>query len=133
MSYKTGKRELIIDFLTKNRSRSYTLAQICDAVAQDGKGQSTVYRLVSDLTECGYIRRISEGNTRHCTYQYVGGADCRGHLHIKCKECGRLFHLDDCLSAELRDRVMGEVGFALDFGELLFGRCRDCVKKEAGV
>lgn len=133
MSYKTGKRELIIDFLTKNSSRSYTLGEICTAVAEDGKGRSTVYRLVSDLTDCGYLRRISEGNSRHCTYQYVGGDDCRCHLHVKCKECGRLFHLDRDLSAELRNRVMYSEGFFLDFGELLFGRCRDCAKADATV
>ena len=126
MGYKTGKKTEIIAFLTKNKSRSFTLGEICAAVTGDGSGKSTVYRLVSELTAAGVLRRLSDGHTRHCTYQYVGGASCRGHLHVKCKGCGRLFHLDAELSAELRERVLSAGGFTLDFGELLFGRCTDC-------
>ena len=125
MKYKTGKKEKILSFLTENRSRSFTLNEICDAVTEDGNGRSTVYRLVSELTACGALRRLSDGQTRHCTYQYVGGESCREHLHVRCKGCGRLFHLGAALSDELRDRVRACEGSTLDFSELLLGQCNE--------
>ena len=126
MRYKTGKKEKIVEYMKRNGERSLTLSEICSAVCEDEGGKSTVYRLVSELTESGILRRLSDGYTRHCTYQYVGEGECRGHLHLKCVGCGRLFHLDSELSGELRGRIRASEGFTLDLSELLFGRCREC-------
>ena len=125
MTYKTGKRERIIDLLRTCGGRAYTLTEICAAVAEDGHGQSTVYRLVSELVDEGVLRRLSDGRTRHCTYQYVGGEHCREHLHLRCKGCGRLFHLDEETTLDVRERIR-MAGLLLDLGELLVGRCADC-------
>lgn len=126
MTYKTGKRDAILEFLSKNSESSFTLEEICDVIASDGHGKSTVYRIVSELVENGCIRRISDGKTRHCTYQYVGDEECRCHLHLKCRDCGRLYHLDHKLSDEL-SKKLSEGGFSLDEGAMLFGTCRECM------
>ena len=126
MKYTTGKKEAIISFLRNESARSFTLAKICEAIAHDGKGQSTVYRLVSELVSDGTVRRISDGKTRHCTYQYVGGAECRSHLHLKCRECGKLIHLERSLSAKLLSDVYMAGGFTVEGGGMLFGKCKDC-------
>ena len=126
MKYATGKKEAITSFLRKGSERSFTLVEICEAIARDGKGQSTVYRLVSELVKEGTVRRISDGKTRHCTYQYVGGAECKSHLHLKCRECGRLIHLEKALSSRLLAEVFEAGGFTVEGGGMLFGKCRDC-------
>ena len=125
MTYKTGKRDSILGFLSDNSEKSFTLEQICGVITSDGHGKSTVYRLVSELVAQGTVRRISDGRTRHCTYQYVGDDECRGHLHLKCRDCGRLYHLDHELSDELSQKLCAE-GFSIDEGAMLFGKCRDC-------
>ena len=127
MIYKTGKKEKIIELLSRNSDSSYTLEEICTAVLDEGKGKSTVYRLVSELVADGCIRRISDGMTRHCTYQYIGGAHCHNHMHLKCKGCGRLIHLDEEISHELESKVLSLGGFVIESGTLLFGTCADCV------
>ncbi len=126
MGYTMGKRERIVGFLCENSGRSYALEEICAAVLTDGRGRSTVYRLVSELVAEGSVRRLSDGRTRHCTYQYIGGEPCHRHLHLKCNACGKVIHLDDELSHELGRRVMAADGFTLDEGALLYGRCREC-------
>ena len=131
MRYTTGKRELILAFLSENADVSYTLEEICDALTDGGKGKSTVYRLVSELVGEGSIRRLSDGRTRHCTYQYVGKECCHSHLHLKCKGCGRLMHLDEEVSASFEKTVELLGGFHIDDGAFLFGTCRDCTEVQA--
>lgn len=126
MKYKTGKRELIISFLRKNSSKSFTLEEISNEITADGRGKSTVYRIVADLLSEGKLRRLSDGKTRHCTYQYIGNEECSSHLHLKCRECGRLIHLKDELSDEFAKALLLTDGFALDAGTMLFGQCSDC-------
>ena len=131
MIYKTGKRTRIIEFLSDNSDKSYTLEEICDVMTDGGHGKSTVYRLVSELVGEGIITRISDGRTRHCTYQYVGGELCHTHLHLKCKGCGRLMHLDEEVSASFEKAVELIGGFRIDDGAFLFGTCRDCAEVQA--
>ena len=126
MTYITGKRERIIDFFRENSERAYSLPEILDGVLADGHGKSTVYRIVSALVSEGIIRRIIDDETRLITYQLVGGGECAEHLHLKCRGCGKLFHLDRDTSHTLGDRLLFGFGFELDEGTLLLGRCREC-------
>jgi Fur family ferric uptake transcriptional regulator len=125
MTYNTGKREQILNFLADNSARSYTLEEICENIIPDGHGKSTVYRIVSELVDKDCLRRLSDGKTRHCTYQYVGDDECRGHLHLMCRDCGKLIHLDERLSHELCDTLLAS-GFSVEEGSMLFGKCEVC-------
>lgn len=128
MRYSTGKRARILEFLSSDADRSYTLEEICDAVTDGGQGKSTVYRLVSELVAGGDVKRLSDGRTRHCTYQFVGTEGCHEHLHLKCKGCGRLVHLDDELSHRFERAILNSGGFLLEEGTMLFGTCRECAE-----
>ena len=125
MKYITGNREQILDLLSKNDDRSFTIEEIVNCVTSDGKGKSTVYRIVSELTVSGCIKRLSDGATRHCTYQYVGDHECLAHLHLKCRDCGKLIHLDDGISHEFCDALLS-CGFSVEEGSMLFGKCQKC-------
>ena len=131
MKYTTGKRQRIIDFLSKNCQSAYTLEEISSALTEDGKGKSTVYRIVSELVAEGKITRISDGRTRHCTYQYVGGESCHAHLHLKCKGCGRLVHLDEGVSRDFERTLKSVGGFTIEEGTMLFGTCKECTEVNA--
>lgn len=131
MVYTTGKKELIIELLSRNSNTSYTIEEISDAVTNDGKGKSTVYRLVSELVSNGCVRRLSDGKTRHCTYQYVGGEHCHHHLHLKCKGCGRLVHLGEGESRRFERVLLDIGGFVIEEGTLLFGTCKECAEVNA--
>ena len=128
MRYTTGKKQRIIDFMRDTGECAYTLEQICDAITDDGKGKSTVYRLVSELVREGRLTRISDGRTRHCTYQYVGAESCHSHLHLKCKGCGKLVHLDEKVSHRVEETLLKVGGFVIDEGALLLGTCDKCVE-----
>ena len=126
MTYNTSARAKLIAFFKENSERSFTLDEICEALLPDGHGKSTIYRIVPHLVESGCVRRISDGKTRRVTYQFVGGDGCRDHLHLKCKGCGKLIHLDAEISHALGDTLKKSRGFTLDGGSLLFGKCAEC-------
>ena len=126
MTYNTEKRSAVISFLEKNRGSAFTIDEIAGKLSPDGSGKSTYYRLISKLVDEGAVKRISDGKTRHTTYQYLGGHDCCEHLHLKCKECGKLFHLDHNVSHNVEEAIMQVGGFSIDEGAILFGRCKGC-------
>ena len=132
MIYNTEKRTELLDFLKQGDGKAFTIEEICAAILQDGKGKSTVYRLISKLVDEGEVRRIADGKTRHVTYQYIHSGHCGEHLHLKCKECGKLIHLDGELSCALERRILKTEGFTLDDGALLYGKCESCVYGKAG-
>ena len=127
MTYNTEKRAKLLSFLSNGGGQAYTARDICSAILKDGRGKSTVYRIISKLVDEGELRRISDGKTRRVTYQLIHTGHCSEHLHLKCKECGRLIHLDDETSHMLENRIKSANGFALDDGALLYGKCESCI------
>lgn len=126
MTYNTEKRAALISFLEENCESAFTIDEIAEKLSPDGSAKSTYYRLVSRLVEEGAIKRISDEKTRHATYQYLGDHACGEHLHLKCKECGRLIHLDHTTSHAVEEKIMEMGGFSIDEGAILFGRCKGC-------
>ena len=126
MKYNTGKKKQITDLLSLNSQSSFTLEEIVERVAPDGKGKSTVYRVVSELVEEAVVKRISDGKTRHCSYQYIGKGECKSHLHLKCRDCGKLIHLDKKISDTFTEALRESDGFTLEYGCMLFGKCEEC-------
>lgn len=125
MAYTTEKKTKIYELLSEERDRAFTIDEICCAVLNGEGGRSTVYRIISDMVKCGKVKKLTDEHTRHTTYQYMGG-ECHEHLHLKCKKCGKMMHLDHTTSHMLEEKILGTAGFSLDEGCILFGRCGGC-------
>ena len=132
MTYNTEKRSEITSLLKASPDRAFTIDQIADAVCPDGSARSTVYRIVSKLVKEGKLKKITSELSRHTTYQYLGESGCCEHLHLKCKECGRLIHLGAEISHLLEEKIMTNEHFAIDEGTMLFGRCEGCLSGARG-
>lgn len=126
MIYNTEKRTKLLNFLKQNNRQTFTAEEICHAILNGTGGKSTVYRLIAKLVDDGIVRRISDAKNRKVTYQYIGRGGCQEHLHLKCKDCGILIHLDDVTSHILEKRILKSEGFTLDGGALIYGRCESC-------
>lgn len=126
MTYNTEKRAEILEFFSRHGGQAFSAEDICSAILTDGRGKSTVYRLISKLVDQGILRRIADGKTRHVTYQCIHSGGCSEHLHLKCNVCGRLIHLDEQTSHTLGISILKTEGFTIDSGALLYGRCESC-------
>lgn len=124
--YHTEKRDELSQFLTRNAQTAFSLEQICRELCPDGKGKSTVYRLISRFVLEGSVRKIADGHSRHNTYQWIGES-CHHHLHLKCTGCGVVIHLDHETSHALESTLRTTLSFLLDEQQtLLFGKCKRC-------
>ena len=126
--YHTDQKDRLLDFLGRNTIRQLKMEEIVSAL--DGKvGKSTVYRLMRSLVEEGRVRRFELGRTIY--YQYLSGAACDSHLHLKCTVCGELFHLNCDHLHEIAAHVQADHGFAIDPSRTVFyGVCGTCSGKE---
>ena len=144
-SYNTNQKKLIVDFLKNNAEKQYTIEELAENITSSPTevfegdeaeqssqsapkiGKSTIYRLINKMVEEGSVRRTVKGNSRQFLYQYADIEECKFHLHMKCRECGKLFHMDDEKSKKLMDMLHDGNGFDLDMREtLLMGTCEKC-------
>ena len=67
-------------------------------------------------------------------YQLAGGDECHHHLHLKCKQCGRLLHMDHAQSEKLIEDIYGANGFAVSEADTtLFGTCGACKERKQNL
>lgn len=128
-SYHTEQKKILLDFLSKNRDRSFTIDEITSGIEASGGSlaRSTVYRLASKLEREGVLRRFVKSDSRSASYQLAAGEHCESHLHLKCVGCGKLFHMDEDISDELVSRIRACSAFSVDEEEsVLYGKCSRC-------
>lgn len=131
-SYQTEQKKILLDFLSKNRDRSFTIDEITAGIEKSGASlaRSTVYRLASKLASEGVIRRFVKADSRSASYQLAACEHCEAHLHLKCVGCGKLFHMDEAVSDELVRTIRAFNAFSVDEGEsVLYGKCSRCSVK----
>ena len=131
MIYNTEKRAEITAFLSKNPDKVFSIEEICANVSPNGNAKSTVYRIISKMTDEGTLKRINDGDGRCAMYQYIGFKSCAEHLHLKCKGCGRLIHLDEETSKLLGDKILVSKKFEIEVGATISGRCEICLGGDA--
>lgn len=129
--YATEQKRILKKILEDNSNSAYTVEElICKLKAEyphSPLGKSTVYRLMTRLTEEGTVKRFVRGNSRKFAYQIVIGEHCDCHLHLKCMSCGKLIHLDESISDELLGRVRDTNDFSVnEEATVLFGKCSSC-------
>lgn len=132
--YKTRQKEMILDYMIKNKDIHVTADMILKYFEYHGTpiGKTTVYRNLDRLVNENIIRRFNiEDGTSAC-YQYAAdGCKCMEHFHFKCSECGRLYHIHCELVSEIREHVFKEHGFVIDSSKTVFyGKCEECSKKK---
>ncbi len=131
MPYQTRQRRDILAFFESAPHASYSARDVMAGLAGQCVSEATVFRTLTHLTEEGVLRRFMEDG--RAVYQYCRrcGEDCRGHMHLKCKVCGDLVHLDCSFAEEILRHFATEHHFALDREEtVLYGVCEACGKHE---
>ncbi len=127
MTYNTERKNEIIRLFSENADTAFTTEELCASLLDGGAGKSTVYRIISELLRDGVIKKISDEHTRRVVYQYLGEKKCSEHLHLKCRLCGRLIHLDRAASEKILNLVKDGGKFSLDPTEILSGICNVCI------
>ena len=129
--YMTEQKRILKKILEDNADSAYTVEELMEKLSQCSSdripGKSTVYRLITHLTEEGTVKKFLRNGSRKFAYQIVMGEHCDCHLHLKCMECGKLIHLDEDTSDALLGKVRDISNFSVnEEATVLFGECSDC-------
>lgn len=132
--YKTKQQEAVLAFFQAGQERCFTAEEAYAHLGESGMdvGKTTVYRAITRLCEEGVLRRYTPAESGDAAfYQYNSCKD--NHLHIRCRVCGELAHMD-CEAVEGFCRhIASHHGFQLDEGQtVLVGLCGRCASLEGG-
>ncbi|MBS7402542.1 MAG: Fur family transcriptional regulator [Oscillospiraceae bacterium] len=135
--YSTKLYNSILDFLSKNRERAVTAANVYEHLqaAGDRANKTTVYRNMDRLVSEGKVLKYVTDDGRMASYIYKShDDDCGEHLHLQCSGCGRVIHLDCGYMDEIIRHISSEHGFDLRCSSsILYGKCRECAQKDNSV
>lgn len=129
--YSTKQRKSLSDYLLSHRDEEMTAAEIAAALRGEGISLSAVYRNLASLEEEGLVQRITRAGDRKIFFRFSGAEECREHIHLRCRKCGKTFHMDMGTTDLLDETVAENCGFKMDRAETVInGVCGDCGKAE---
>lgn len=127
MTYKTEQRNLLLNFLMQNPDKMFSEKQIETALSNQNISRSAVYRNLAELENENKIRRISVSGSREVFYQFYDIQSCKNHIHLSCKKCGKIFHMENQLADSFINQINSSQGFEINKAETtLYGLCSLC-------
>ncbi len=130
-TYDTEQRRTLIKILKENTDRQFSafdLMDLCEITNPDVKiNTSTVYRLLARLVDEGKAERSASPDGRQFLYRYIDACECAEHIHLKCKKCGQILHLEDEEAEKNLVAAMAKCHFKVDEAQsLIVGVCGKC-------
>lgn len=133
--YHTRCKDQIMCFLQEKKDRRFSAAELYQALQKQRRNVNltTVYRNLEKLTDQGIVLKFKDNREDCYMYQYVGEhTDCKEHLHLQCKSCGKVLHMSKECMEQLASCIAGMNGFQILCEEsVLIGECEDCRKKRS--
>ncbi|MBR6120301.1 MAG: transcriptional repressor [Oscillospiraceae bacterium] len=131
-AYMTQPRKRLLNYLHRHADETLSAAQISRDLPEISV--SAVYRNLSALEQDGSVRKLAKNGSREVFYQYMKAEECRDHLHLSCKKCGKTFHMDEAETEALLDSIAQLEGFTVDRGDtVLYGVCERCAENKEKV
>ncbi|MBQ8260812.1 MAG: transcriptional repressor [Lachnospiraceae bacterium] len=129
-SYTTKGRTEILSILEENKDRGITVQEIRDLMEQEEclVNPTTVYRYLDKLCADGTVVKHIAAKGKKAMFQLAGTKQtCHTHLHIQCKQCGRVAHLECSFMKEIENHFLKHHGYTLDCSDsIIHGLCEQC-------
>lgn len=126
--YNTKQKNKIFTFLQNNPKKTFGIEAL---IKELNMAKTTLYRNLEALFLSGLVLRFYDDEKNSFLYQYADKRDnCDNHIHLKCKKCGQIIHLDCDEMNQFAKHIKEEHSFNIVFeNALLFGICKDCEEK----
>jgi Fur family transcriptional regulator, ferric uptake regulator len=125
----TPQRQLVLQAV--ERLTHGTPDEVCAEVQRTASGVniSTVYRTLELLEELGLVTHTHLG---HGAPTYHAVSEDAGHLHLVCRDCGRVIETPVKVADSMVEALSEQYGFETDVTHVaLFGRCASCRDEES--
>lgn len=131
--YLTKQRKELLNYLSEHVDEQMTAKQISENLNDNQISISAIYRNLLALEEDGLLKRSIREGTRDVFFQYIACEKCKESIHLSCRICGKITHLENSITKQLIGNTFERTGFLIDKSEtILYGICSDCRKKLQG-
>lgn len=132
--YRTKNRQMILSYLRQNSNRTVCVNDIYGYLKENGMevNLTTIYRYLDKLVaEKQLVKYASDQGDKACYHYIDKNKDCLNQLHLQCKECGELFHVDPDFATIMEKEFQTKFGFKIDYStSILHGTCNNCKKNK---
>ena len=124
-SYHTKQKDKLLSLFQSEPDRCFTSKEIIEN-KELGLSEATVYRLISHFVKEGRLNKFK--GEKGALYQFNHCSVCT-HFHMKCLECGELYHIDSPMLKSVEDSIAESYDFFVDnTNTTLYGYCKGCRK-----
>lgn len=131
--YNTRVNQLITQFITEKSETSFTTQEVFEYLQAEevDVNLTTVYRNLEKLLKNNRLVKFKSSKSAAVLYRVVDNqSNCHRHLHLQCKQCGKIYHLDGAFMNDIDQYVKNEFNFNIDCeNSILTGVCFDCSKR----
>lgn len=130
-SYQTRQKHQILRYLQDHAGASFSVGALHRLLESGGVqvSRTTVWRYLEALCRQGQVHRSSPDGKRQL-YAF-GHCPQPGHVHLLCRMCGQLLHVDCTHFQHLSQHFLAQHDFSIDpFQTTLPGVCRACRAQE---
>ena len=128
--HRTRAQEELLAYLQSTPGVHHSAAELKEHFENEGSaiGTATIYRQLERFVDEGRVKKYIIGPGESACYAFENEAQgCSSHFHCKCRQCGRLIHLDCDELREIQAHLLEHHGFEWDAGKTVFyGLCRQC-------
>lgn len=122
--YCTEHKKLLIDIFEANEDVAFSANYLVDNL-KNKMNKATIYRQLKSLEEEQIIRK--NFNDESNSYEYQLARNCSEHLHLKCRVCGKITHLECKEAAGFIRHIFETHGFSVNqYFTSIEGVCREC-------
>lgn len=126
----TKQRKTLLDFFSRHIHEALSAKEIADTLGERQISSSAVYRNLAALEEDGLLKRVGKPGSHEAYFQYTDDSECVEKLHLSCKRCGKMYHMNTSGAEQLIRTIAEKEGFSVDRSEtVLYGICEACQKK----
>lgn len=133
--YSTRAKSDILEYFKSNPQLQISAQKVYENLEKNGShlNLATVYRNLDRMSEEKILIRYKSMDNSGTLYRYaesVSGHDCYDHLHLQCRRCGKLVHLECDFMNEISGHLKQHHGFTVECeGSVIMGLCENCAKE----
>ncbi len=131
--YRTKSKDAIMTYLEMHTEHSFSAYDVNAYMQEKGiqVNLTTIYRNLDKLTESGEVLKYKTAEDECCRYQCAKPhAHCHEHIHMQCRACGKILHLECEFMEEIIRHLYDHHRFTLEcVGSVLMGMCESCQKQ----
>lgn len=128
MEYNTQQRKQLLELFQKHIGQQLSPEDILRGLPPDSRiSRSAVYRNLARMTADGLLEKTAPAQGRTALYTYTGREKSCPRVHLRCEQCGKVFHMDSEADEQRLGELLTQSGLQLDgSATVIRGVCSEC-------